>query len=187
MVSPPLRAGASLLAASGLAGVTIYTTRQRLVGERERLAATLAHDRALSDIADLRQLLDETASVVHRISKTHEYAWLYLDLPPSYKDLSKLEPELQVKLEEAVQPLTLLTPRIRLRLGADDAITKTCEEIEAAAGSMSRAVFEYRIRSSDTGKALEIAAEAIGGMTEATQAFFALASERAGALIPPHQ
>jgi hypothetical protein len=182
-----ITAGASLLAASGLAAVTVYTTRQRLIGERERLVATLDHDRALSDIADLRQLLDEAASAVHYVNSAQSDAWVTFDLgPAAYKNLAKVDQETESELSEAVKPLALLTPRIRLRLGADDPITKTCRDIEVAAKMMRQAAFERR-----TGLArddpIEKAEVALGRMLEATDAFFAAASERAGALIPSRQ
>lgn len=178
-----ITAGASLLAACGLAGVTIYTTRQRLIGERERLTATLTHDRELSDIADLRQLLDEAASAAHHVNGVLVHVWGTFELPShAFNDLPKLDQENEEKLYEAVKPLALLTPRIVLRLGIDDAITKTYIDIEEAAGMMQNAAFQRRTRPFDAEKSTEEAEAAHTQMLSATGAFFVAAAERAGTL-----
>lgn len=191
-----ITAGATLLAAGGLAGVTIYTTRQRLAEERgkqkrelsaetDRLAATLAHDRALADIADLRQLLDETATAIDHVSNAQEYAWHCFDMPEAaFKNVAKLMLELNEQLTDAERPLAKLTPRVRLRLGADDPVTASCVEARAAVDHMRDVAFARRIKRDDEERARDRAAEAWGRMLDATQAFFAAAVERAEAARP---
>jgi hypothetical protein len=170
---------------------TVYTTRQRLIGERERLAATLAHDRELSDIADLRQLLDEAASAVHHVNGAMENAWFTMQMGhTAYKNLRKADQEAEGSLWEAVKPLALLTPRIRLRLGANDAITTACTDIEAAVGIMTRAHMNRRIHDANQEnqeRAEEEAEHAQVRLKAATETFFAAASRRAGASILPRQ
>ncbi|HEV7938990.1 MAG TPA: hypothetical protein VGP18_13330 [Solirubrobacteraceae bacterium] len=170
---------------------TVYTTRQRLIGERERLEATLAHDRELSDVADLRQLLDETASAVHHVNGAMESAWFTMNMGPvAYRNLHKADQEAEDKLWEAVKPLALLTPRIRLRLGADDAITTACTDIEVAVGMMTYAHTGRRIHQANQEnqeRAEEKAEDAQVRNKAATETFFAAASERAGTLILPRQ
>jgi hypothetical protein len=63
-----ITASATLLAAVGFGYITVHTTRLRLDAEAQRQAASLAHERELADIADLRRLLDETALVINRMS-----------------------------------------------------------------------------------------------------------------------
>jgi hypothetical protein len=54
-----ITAGGTLLAAAGIAFVTLRTTKQRLEGAGKQQERELAHSRELADVADLRQVLDE--------------------------------------------------------------------------------------------------------------------------------
>jgi hypothetical protein len=78
-----ITAGATLAGALGVAFVTIRTNRERLGAERERQlrdlaaeserqAAALAHDRAPTDLDDLRRLLDEATLGLERASRLRE-------------------------------------------------------------------------------------------------------------------
>lgn len=129
-----ITAGATLLGALGIAFVTIRTTRERLVAERERqlrdLAAeserhvtALAHGRALADLDDLRRLLDEATLGLERASRLREM------LENSWQPSGHTVPEeIAVTVDEQVDELFALNARLMVRLGTEDPIASEFEE-----------------------------------------------------------
>jgi hypothetical protein len=189
-----ITASATLLGAGGLAYVTVYTTNRRLVEEREkqereliaeqeRLEATLAHDRELADIADLRELLDQAATAIDRAASAQKRAKIGFELPESsHKNALRAIHALDETLEEARGPLTRLSPRLRVRLGSDDPVTMAFVEVGKAIDEMRSVVFARRIGSFDEAQAFEKARAAWLHLWEAVQAFFVTAVERTGTL-----
>jgi hypothetical protein len=182
-----ITAGASLLAASGLAGVTVYTTRQRSIAERERLEATLAHERELSDLADLRQLLDEVMSAVYHATEIEGWASTRFDPRNSmFKERNEeINQKVGGELDDAIELLALLAPRLYLRLGVDDPITRAFSGVKHAMVGMRRAITLHSSESHEGKDVIEDAKAAHALMEEASPAFFGAAFERAGTQLPP--
>jgi hypothetical protein len=129
-----ITAGATLLAALGAVFVTIRTTRERLLAERERQlrdlaaeserqVAALAHDRALADLDDLRRLLDDATLGLERASRLREM------LEHSWQPSGRTVPEeIAVTVDEQVDALFALNARLVVRLGTEDPIAMGFEE-----------------------------------------------------------
>jgi hypothetical protein len=129
-----ITAGATLLGALGVAFVTIRTNTERLVaeGERqflylvaesERQVATLAHDRALADLEDLRRLLDEATLGLERANRFQETlvnSWQWSD--------DAVPEEIARAVDEQVDELFALNARLVVRLGTEDPISIEFEE-----------------------------------------------------------
>ena len=101
--------------------------KRELTGEAERQAGTLAHDRQLSDLADLRALLDETAIAIHEARKARD------DLRVRFTEHgAKLPQDVKTKFAEAGQVIDALTSRILIRLGVRHSISQQFAAISAA-------------------------------------------------------
>jgi hypothetical protein len=182
-----ITAGATLVAALGLALITVYTTKRRLseagarqeenlAGEAERQAATLVHGRELADLADLRALLDEAAVALNRAREGLDELKVGLDehgrvLPSEIKD----------KVAECGRQLLDLAARLQVRLGADDPIAVHFGEANMAMlTSWRQVVFlidDTAERIAARKKALQDARDAFAVSTDA---FLRAAVERAG-------
>jgi hypothetical protein len=120
-------AGGTLLAAAGVAFVTLRTTKLRLTSAREHQQRELAHSRDLADVADLRQVLDEAGR------RLEEALGVAIDAQAAgTKDAAKARGELAPIVMTVVHALS----RIRIRLGKDDPITQACEAAVGALGGM---------------------------------------------------
>jgi hypothetical protein len=109
--------------------------RLELAGEAERQAATLAHDRELADLADLRKLLDEATVALDsaRDVRTEARATIRgaIEFESQVTALAVRKQEVVAqmvsdtasKLEEVGRPLVTLAARLQVRLGPEDPIT----------------------------------------------------------------
>jgi hypothetical protein len=126
--------------------------RLELAGEAERQAATLAHDRELADLADLRKLLDEATVALDRARDVRSEAGAAIrgaiELESRFTSLAVREQEVVAemanetasKLEEAGRPLVTLAARLQVRLGPDDPITTSFTTAATALNEMWRSL-----------------------------------------------
>jgi hypothetical protein len=107
--------------------------------------------------------------------------------PDSARHVSRreLDRQLETQLNEAVKPLLELTPRVRLRLGFDDPITKECVEIAICVNMMTAAARHRRNGTRSIEEAIHTGIAAWERMVEASIAFSVAATDRAGAALPP--
>jgi hypothetical protein len=152
---------ATIVAAAILAGVAAVTTNGRLskqlIAERERQerdlaaqaerqAATLAHDRELADLDDLRKLLDEAAVALDHARKARNHVEaIQLGIAEALNSgaltgtsarptqvLNPMVKEAADKLEAAGQPLITLAARLQVRLGSAHPINTAFSRASAA-------------------------------------------------------
>jgi hypothetical protein len=161
-----ITAGATLLAATGLAAVTVHTKR-----------LDLDHNRELADLADLRELLDNSAVALNdadeaRIALEVSFAQHGRKVPPEPLDAAK----------EAGRALYVLRERLHVRLGWGDPIAQSFDEAIAALLSIWQAV--SRLEEDDDATALQESRSTIAAarrsFTEGFVRFIIVAVERAG-------
>jgi hypothetical protein len=99
-----------------------------LEAERERHIATLAHDRELADVADLRGLLDEAAAVLHRA----DHAAFAL-AEAHAKEGPDVDADRIQRLATEVYALDALEPRLVVRLGGSSDVTRAFADATTAA------------------------------------------------------
>lgn len=120
-----ITASATLLAAVGFGYITVHTTRLRLDAEAQRQATSLAHERELADIADLRRLLDEAAQVINRMSSAQgaiDYCFMFSEEALKEQADEAVESAL-AQTREALEPVSSLYARLTVRLGPEDSLT----------------------------------------------------------------
>jgi hypothetical protein len=122
--------------------ITAYTTDRRLsrqieaerhgqerllAAEAQRQAATLAHDRELADIADLRRLLDATAETMNKAGEAlHSLRGQFREEGVSLERTPRRRVAAQGK------KLKAFADRLRIRLGPDASIPRHCDEAHDA-------------------------------------------------------
>jgi hypothetical protein len=192
-----ITAGATLLAAAGLAYVTIHTTKLRLGEERERqkraLAAetdrqqaSLLHDRELVDIADLRQLLDAGATALDQATRAQDSASHVVVLAAgefSGEGFDKLLAIAKEEMEAAVPPVVALGARLRVRLGPSDSITQAFTEATTALNDLQSMVMFLVLGLTKRGDDVAKAQAATVAYQTAVRAFVAASVKRAGTAV----
>jgi len=184
-----ITAGATLIAALGLALVTIYTTDRRLSEERDRHIRDLDHDRELADLSDLRELLDEAAVVVDQARASRHQAEIKVHMAsaqgvPRQQRREYVE-EASKEIDQTAPPLIAMNARLRVRLGADDPITTALRDAADHLQMMSvRALFLQWLDedAADDDIAARARQEGID-FEQASELFLAAAAQRAGARI----
>jgi thioredoxin-like negative regulator of GroEL len=115
--------------------LTAYTTNRRLnkqlASEEARQAAQLRHERELSDLAELRRLLDETSQLVSQAVKTS--AGVAADwIKQTESGLAKTHLEKnREELRNQAAALIAYQQRIMLRLPRDSAVTQALEGVRS--------------------------------------------------------
>jgi hypothetical protein len=182
-----ITAGATLVAAIGLALITVYTTNRRLseervrqevdlAGEAERQGAALAHERELADLADLRMLLGEAALALDLARDARDE--LHVAVMEHGRALST---DVKDRVAELGRTLVALSSRLLVRLGPDDPITARFTEASLAMLTTWRQV-TYLI--DDTPDSLSVGHAAVrdagNAFAASSQAFIRAAVRRAG-------
>ncbi len=159
--------GATVIAALFLGGLAAWAAERRLTkqiadsgtrqerelaAEAERQAATLAHDRDLADLADLRALLDEATVALDRARDSRSEALvsvreavgfessLAASSVPKREVVSKMVDDAAQKLEAAGRPLVTLVARLRVRLGSEDPISDAFNDAAVALNEIWRSL-----------------------------------------------
>jgi hypothetical protein len=143
-----ITAGATLLAALGLAGVTIYTTNRRVSAESDRQKREidertkgqkrlLDHQRELADLADLRTLLDEFALALDRARTARDE--MVVLAQTARRRRSTIDTDIgrtAGAAKQVGQELLALTMRLRVRLGSENPLAVASEEVADAVPRM---------------------------------------------------
>jgi hypothetical protein len=173
-----ITAGATLLAAGGLAYVTLAANGKRLDAERERQVADLAHDREMADVSDLRKLLDEAAVALDSARDALEHVEVRL-----IEWGAALSPDVKAKLEMHGRALVALHVRLLVRLGVDNLIAA---HFGAAARAAHEAWQQVHRLEDDTPQTLAAKVRVVKDQRQIfngeVRAFLAAAVEGAGAV-----
>jgi hypothetical protein len=193
-----IAAAATLLAAAGLTYMTLHTTKLRLTHERERQKAELAaeagrqadaldHERELADLHDLRNLLDQAAAALDRADGARRAAGVLISFAGD-EDIGGDAAEMTARhdqLKAAIPELVTLSARLRVRLGPDDPLTASFTKAQGALDVIRLGLWIMR-RSEGGDRAKKVKAKAkeeSAAFTDAMEAFFNGAVERAGTAI----
>jgi hypothetical protein len=186
-----ITAGASLIAASALAAVTVYTTNRRIGGEHDRLrselaaeaerqATALAHARELADLDDLRVLLDEVAVAIDQALVAQERAGATVRLAHRNKKDKRIA-DARTLIEDVAPAFVALTARLRVRLGGSDPITISVAEAGRSLAEMQAIAVWVKYGRYGPETTLDLSKAAYERLTQAAQTFYQAAVERAGA------
>jgi hypothetical protein len=184
-----ITAGATLTAALGLAFVTIYTTNRRLSEERDRHIRDLDHDRELTDLSDLRALLDEAAVAIDQARAARLQAERMATRASvqgiSQQQRQQYAREASKELEQTVRPLVAMNARLRVRLGADDPITTALDQAANHLQIMNlhTLFLQWIDDANQDDDALAKTKKRGSDFVQASEMFLAAAAQRAGARI----
>ncbi len=187
-----ITAGATLAAALVVALITAKTTNERqerqLGAEAERQAASLAHDRELADIADLRALLDQVASALDRATNAVSKAESTITVCARFKldDDRKAEMlrDAKQKVDDVIPQSVDLGARLRVRLGPDDPISEALQSANSALAEMQSAVAMRSLGLGDDKDDPPTAKKLLAEYSAAYKRFVVEAVKRAGTVAP---
>jgi hypothetical protein len=157
--------------------------RQELEAAEKRQAEALAHDREVSDLADLRKLLDEAAVAIDAARAARESAQILgglVGIKPTPGSRRRFSEDATQKLGAARPLLVALNARLRIRLGSDDPIT---ESLEKAATALAILGIQSKLLETDEFVDMHQPEEAVRAgneFDESAEAFFAAAVDYAG-------
>jgi hypothetical protein len=209
-----ITAVATLGAAVVLAGITAATTNNRLVkqledgrerqerslnaeadrqrraldAEAERQRAALAHARELADISDLRAILDEATLAIDQAIEARIQSAVRMtvrrgDTPEKVRERIT---DAEEKLDAARAAVAPSLARLRVRLGDEDALAKSVEEVDHSLLDMASDALLMRATSTmdEERETYRVSFdEHAEQFRKATQQFLASAVERAGTLV----
>jgi hypothetical protein len=184
-----ITAGATVFAALIVALITARTTNGRqerqLTAEAERQTAALAHERELADIADLRQLLDEAATVLDPTLEALRSAYAYVLYTGKYgerrpDEAASIFGDAQDALANVLTPILNFSARFHVRLGPSDPITVAFQGAVELVRDVAVAVARLQFGVAPAEGDAQLVQGAEEAFAEIVPAFHAAAVDRAG-------